>query len=298
MFRTINELMERAGKGEPVKIVVSYAHEKDLLKTLLIAARTKLAEFILLGDENKIKEYLGNKHPAFKIINIPDEKEANRKALELVCNGKVQILMNGISHPSKFLKAILEAKEICPGIGFLSHMGLFEVPGYDRMIFVTDAGVNLAPDLAAKVEIVHNAIAVANRLGLEKPAVAMITAVETINYKSMPSTVDAAIIAKMNSTGQIKNAIIDGPLALDNAISERAAQIKGIKSPVAGKADILVQHNIETANVLYKILTYFAKARVASCVAGAHFPVILTSRTDSSDTRINSIALAKILCQK
>jgi len=177
-------------------------------------------------------------------------------------------------------------------------MGLFEVPGYDRMIFVTDAGVNLAPDLAAKVEIVQNAIAVANRLGLEKPAVAMITAVETINYKSMPSTVDAAIIAKMNSTGQIKNAIIDGPLALDNAISERAAQIKGIKSPVAGKADILVQHNIETANVLYKILTYFAKARVASCVAGAHFPVILTSRTDSSDTRINSIALAKILCQK
>ena len=123
----------------------------------------------------------------------------------------------------------------------------------------------------------------------------MITPIEKINYKSMPSTVDASIIAKMSSTGQIKNAIVDGPLALDNAISERAARIKGIKSPVAGKADILLLHNIETGNILYKILTYFAKAKVAACVAGADFPIIYLSRTDTPETRLKSIALAKLL---
>jgi phosphate butyryltransferase len=203
--------------------------------------------------------------------------------------------MNGIAHPSKFLKALKEKKKEKGRVNFLSHIGLFEIPGYDRIIFVTDAGINIAPTLSDKVEILENAIKTANKLGLAQPLVAMITPIEKINYKAMPSTVDASIIAKMSSTGQIKNAIVDGPLALDNAISERAARIKGIKSPVAGKADILLLHNIETGNILYKILTYFAKAKVAACVAGAEFPIIYLSRTDTPETRLKSIALAKLL---
>lgn len=295
MFKTIKELFEKAKNKKPINIVVSYAHDRELLNAIMKAVHMKLADFTLLGDGHVIKDYLKEKTSQFKIIDITDEKEANKKAMELICNGTVQGLMNGISHPSIFLKSIMEMKEKNSKIGFLSHIGIFEIPGYDRMIFVTDAGINITPDLSAKVEIVQNAIAVANKLGLEEPLVAMVTPIEQINYKAMPSTVDAAILAKMSANGEIKNAIVDGPLALDNAISERAAKIKGIKSPVAGKADILVQHNIETANILYKILTYFAKARVAACVAGASFPVILTSRTDSMETKLSSIALAKIL---
>jgi len=291
----MKELCSKAEKKDPIKIAVSCAHDPDLLDTLVRAIDTKLAFFTILGDGDKIKGYLGKRVDDFKLIHIVDEDEANKKAVDMVYNGEVQGVMNGISLPSKFLKPIEEKKKEKGRARFLSHIGLFEIPGYDRIIFVTDSGINIAPTLSDKVEIVENAIKIANKLGLSLPLVAMITPIEKINYKDMPSTVEAAIIAKMSSNGQIKNAIVDGPLALDNAISERAARIKGIKSPVAGKADILVLHNIETGNILYKILTYFSRAKVAACVAGADFPVILPSRTDSPETRLKSIALAKLL---
>jgi phosphate butyryltransferase len=295
MFKTMKELCKKACLLKPIKIAVSFAHDPELLATLVKATEINLASFTILGDEDRMKNYLGEKISDFNLIHVVDEDEATRKAMDMVYSGEVHGVMNGISHPSKFLKAIEEKKQEKGRVTFLSHIGLFEIPGYDRIIFVTDAGINIAPTLSDKVEILENAIRTANKLGLEKPLVAMITPIEKINYKAMPSTVDASIIAKMSSTGQIKNAIVDGPLALDNAISERAARIKGIKSPVAGKADILLLHNIETGNILYKILTYFSKAKVAACVAGADFPVIFPSRTDTAETRLKSIALAKLL---
>ncbi|MEQ8188578.1 MAG: bifunctional enoyl-CoA hydratase/phosphate acetyltransferase [Candidatus Eremiobacterota bacterium] len=295
MFKTMKELCTKAGLLKPIKIAVSFAHDPELLDTLVKATEINLASFTIIGHKDKMEEYLGEKKSDFKFIHVDDEDEATEKTVELVYNGEVHGIMNGISHPSKFLKAIKEKKKEKGRVNFLSHIGLFEIPGYDRIIFVTDAGINIAPTLSDKVEILENAIKTANKLGLDQPLVAMITPIEKINYKAMPSTVDASIIAKMSSTGQIKNAIVDGPLALDNAISERAARIKGIKSPVAGKADILLLHNIETGNILYKILTYFAKAKVAACVAGADFPIIYLSRTDTSETRLKSIALAKLL---
>ena len=295
MFKTMKELCTKAGLLKPIKIAVSFAHDPELLDTLVKATEINLASFTIIGHKDKMEEYLGEKKSDFKLIHVDDEDEATEKTVELVYNGEVHGIMNGISHPSKFLQAIKEKKKEKGRVNFLSHIGLFEIPGYDRIIFVTDAGINIAPTLSDKVEILENAIKTANKLGLAQPLVAMITPIEKINYKAMPSTVDASIIAKMSSTGQIKNAIVDGPLALDNAISERAARIKGIKSPVAGKADILLLHNIETGNILYKILTYFAKAKVAACVAGADFPIIYLSRTDTSETRLKSIALAKLL---
>jgi len=295
MFKTMKELCTKAGLLKPIKIAVSFAHDPELLDTLVKATEINLASFTIIGHGDKMKDYLGEKISDFNVIHVDNEDEATEKTVELVYNGEVHGIMNGIAHPSKFLKALKEKKKEKGRVNFLSHIGLFEIPGYDRIIFVTDAGINIAPTLSDKVEILENAIKTANKLGLAQPLVAMITPIEKINYKAMPSTVDASIIAKMSSTGQIKNAIVDGPLALDNAISERAARIKGIKSPVAGKADILLLHNIETGNILYKILTYFAKAKVAACVAGAEFPIIYLSRTDTPETRLKSIALAKLL---
>ncbi|MEW6042508.1 MAG: phosphate acyltransferase, partial [Elusimicrobiota bacterium] len=256
MFKTMKELCKKAKKiDKEIKIVVSYAHDEELLSTIIKARDLNLASFTLLGDGNKIESYLKASKNDFHIVHMTDEIESNKMAIDMVYDGKVNGIMSGIAHPMKFCNVVNEKMTEKGGTNFLSHLGLFEIPGYNRIIFVTDAGINIAPDLSDKIKIVENSIKIANRLGLEKPLVAMITSIEKINYKAMPSTVDAAIIAKMSSNGDIKNAIIDGPLALDNAISERSARIKGIKSPVACKADILVLHNIETGNILYKILT-------------------------------------------
>jgi phosphate butyryltransferase len=202
--------------------------------------------------------------------------------------------MKGLVDTANFLRSVLN-KEVGLRTGkLMSHVAVFEIEGFDRLIFLTDAAFNISPDLKAKIDILNNAVAVARAVGVELPKVAPICAVEVVN-PDMPATVDAAMLSKMSDRGQIKGCIVDGPFALDNAISEEAAKHKGVGGPVAGKADILLLPNIEVANVMYKTLTYTTKSRNGGMLVGTSAPVILTSRTDSHETKFYSIALAALV---
>jgi len=227
----------------------------------------------------------------FEIIHEPDHLKASLKCCELIRKGEASVIMKGQVDTSKYMKAILN-KEKGLGTGkLLSHVAVFEVETYPKLIFVTDAAVNIAPELNEKVTIINNAVQVAKSLKIEKPLVACCTAIEKVNAKAMPATIDAALLAKMSDRGQIKGCIVDGPFGLDNAISMESAEIKKIKSPVAGRADIILCNDIESANYLYKTLIFLAKAKAGAIVTGAAAPVVLTSRADSHETKYLSIVL-------
>jgi phosphate butyryltransferase len=230
----------------------------------------------------------------FEHHNEPDFGRAAGFAVELVRSGSADVLMKGLLDTSILLKAAL-SREFGINAGRLtSHVAALEVPTYHKLLFVTDAAINIAPDLAAKLDIVANAVHAARSLGIERPKVAMLAAVEKINYEKMPCTVDAAVIAQMNRRGQVQGCVVDGPLALDNAVSAESARIKGLESEVAGDADILVAPDIEAGNILYKCLIDLGGARGAGVVMGAARPIVLTSRADSAGTKLASIALAAL----
>jgi phosphate butyryltransferase len=231
------------------------------------------------------------------IIHEPEPKQAARKVMELVRLGHAQMAMKGKIETGDFLRAALD-KEMGLRVGrLLTHVGIFEIPGFDRLIFISDAGVVVAPTMEQKIEIVQNAIYVAQRLGVEQPRVAILAATEMVNPK-IPTTLDAANLSKMADRGQIKGGLIDGPLALDNAISLESAQIKGIKSDVAGRADILIPPDVEAANVLAKAITYFAKGNMAGVVVGGKSPIIVASRSDPHETKLVSMALGVLLATR
>jgi phosphate butyryltransferase len=219
------------------------------------------------------------------------DNEASLLAVQAVKEQKAHIVMKGMVSTSSLLKAVLHKEQGLRTGKILSHIAAFEVQGYDRLIYATDAAMNIAPDLAQKAEIIQNAITFAASVGTVMPKVAVIAAVETVNPAMQP-TLDAAALAVMNKRGQITGGIVEGPFALDNAISLDAAEHKGIHGEVAGKADILAVPSIETGNVLYKSLMYFAKAKAGAVILGAKAPVVLTSRADSAESKFYSIALA------
>lgn len=282
----------------PSKVVaVAAAEDEEVLDAVNEAIEKKIATFILYGNEEKIKFLLSKKNIRYgkgygmEIINTCSEKEAAQKAVQSIHDGKADVLMKGLVPTSVILKEVLN-KDYGLRVGkILSHVAAFQIPGYDRLIFVTDAAVNIAPDLNQKIEIITNAVGIARDLGIELPKVAVISAVETVN-PNMVATVDAAILAQMNRRGQIINCIVDGPLGLDNAISKHAADRKGIKSEVAGVADIIMVPTIEVGNVLYKSLVYFSKAKVGGLIAGAKAPIVLTSRADDAQSKLYSLVLA------
>ena len=207
------------------------------------------------------------------------------------------MVMKGLVDTATFLRSVLN-KEVGLRTGkLMSHVSVFEIEGIDRLILLTDAAFNTYPDLKQKVQIINNSVMVAKACGIENPKVAPVCAVEVVN-PDMPATIDAALLAKMSDRGQIKGCIVDGPLALDNALSEEAAHHKGVTGPVAGKADVLLLHDIDVANVMYKSLTYTAKTKNGGILVGTSAPVILTSRADSFETKVNSIALAALVSER
>ncbi|MGC8787818.1 MAG: bifunctional enoyl-CoA hydratase/phosphate acetyltransferase, partial [Anaerolineae bacterium] len=213
---------------------------------------------------------------------------------ELLRMGHADLAMKGKVETADFLRAALD-REMGLRVGRLfTHVAVFELPGFDRLLFVTDSGVVVAPTMEQKVEIVQNAIMVAQRLGVTEPKVAILAATEMVNPK-IPTTMDAANLAKMADRGQIQGGLVDGPLALDNAISPESVAIKGIKSPVAGYADILVAPDVEAGNMLAKAMTYFAKGKMAGVVVGGKSPLIVASRSDPHETKLVSIGLGVIL---
>ncbi len=297
MIRNFDELMEYAKKRGPKKVALACAEDVDALKAIDEAKKAGIVEAILVGDEAKIKANAEKENidiRKYEILHEEDMVEASRKAVELVSTGKAHMVMKGLVDTSIILKAVLD-KEIGLRTGNpLSHVALFQVPGFDKMHLVTDAAMTIAPDLEGKKALINNVVPVARALDIQMPKVAVICAKEKPNPK-MPDTMDARALQEMNERGEIKDCIVGGPLALDNAVSKKAAEIKGIDHPAAGDADILLTGDIEAGNVLYKSMIYFGKAKNAGVIVGAKAPIILTSRADSDEAKLYSIALG-VLC--
>ncbi|GAA0351162.1 phosphate butyryltransferase [Bacillus horti] len=290
------ELIESATKIKRKTIAVAQAADLDVLQAVTEASSKGIADFILIGQEAEITELLkgiGSSTEEFHIIDEPNIKRCCQLAVQLVRDGEADIVMKGLVSTADLLKAVLSKEHGLRASDLISHVAAFEVEHYDRLILVTDSAMNIAPSLTEKAAIIENAVKVAHSLGISCPKVAPVCAVEVVN-PNMPSTLDAAALALMNQRGQLKGCVVDGPLALDNALSLEAATHKGIVSEVAGYADILAVPSIEVGNILYKSLIYFAKAKVGAIIVGAKAPIILTSRADSAEAKLYSIALASL----
>jgi len=300
MSKNFNDLISILKEVPTKKVAVAVAQDEPVLEAIKAATENNIAQAILVGDKQKIQEIakkIDLDLSGYEIMDIKDPKKATLEAVKLVSSGHADMLMKGLVDTATFLRSVLN-KEFGLRTGkLMSHVAVFEIEGLDRLLFLTDAAFNTYPELKDKVGMVNNAVVVAHACGIEVPKVAAICPVEVVNT-SMPSTADAALLAKMSDRGQFKGCIVDGPFALDNAISEEAAHHKGVTGPVAGKADVLLLSNIETANVMYKTLTYFSKSKNGGLLVGTSAPVILTSRADSFETKVNSIALAALVAAK
>ncbi len=296
----MDELLEISRQGEPVRVAVAAADDDAALHAVALAARIKLAIPILFGDEQKIKtvgsQIEGGLPADLEFISALDETDAAAMAVQWVREKKADILLKGKIKTAHLLKAVLDAESGLRTNRLLSDVFLFENSNAaeKRLMIITDGGVTLKPDLKQKIEIIENSVQVMHALGNKMPLVALLSAVETVN-PAIPSTLEAAVITKMNQRGQIKGCMIDGPLALDNAVSLEAAKTKNIQSAVAGQADILVCPDIESGNMLAKSTTYFCNFRLAHVIMGAQAPVLIPSRADSADSKLLSIALGKVV---
>lgn len=297
MIRNFGEVLQKVKCQETKKVTVAVAQDEPVLKAVSEAHNKGIVNAVLVGDREKIKaaaENVSMDLSQYEVVHEPDDIKAALKAVEIVSSKGADMVMKGLVDTATFLRSVLN-KEIGLRTGSLmSHVAVFEIPGFDRLIFLTDAAFNMYPDLKAKVDIIKNSVQVAHAIGVDNPKVAPICAVEVVN-PDMPATVDASILSKMNDRGQIKGCIIDGPLALDNAISEEAARHKNVGGPVAGKADIVLMPNIEAGNVMYKTLTYMTESQNGGILVGTKAPVILTSRADTDAAKLNSIALASLV---
>ena len=297
MSKSFEELISKANQKTLKKVSVSNAQDEPVLQAVKAAKEQNIATAILVGDEAKIREIAASIDmdlTDFEIINEPDTEAAALKAVELVHNGKADILLKGLLETKTFLKSVLN-KEVGLRTGkMLSHVCVFEIEGINRLLFFTDVAFNTYPTLADKVKIINNAVEVAHACGIECPKVAPLCAVETVNPKMQP-TVDADNLTKMYEGGDFKGCQIYGPLSMDLAIDPEAAVHKGVTNPVAGHADILLFPNIDAGNITYKILVRTAKVKIGNVLVGTSAPVVLTSRSDDFETKLNSIALATVI---
>jgi phosphate acetyltransferase len=290
-------LIAAAQRLAALSTAVAHPCDETSLRGAIEAAEAGLIVPILVGPIDRIRhlaQSLNLSIEGFQLIDVPHSESAAEKAVEIVRGGKAELLMKGSLHSDELLGAVTKRETGLRTGRRISHVFVMDVPTHPETLFVTDAAVNIAPDLIAKRDIVQNAIDLFAGLGLGIPKVAILSAVETVN-PSIPSTIDAAALCKMAERGQITGGELDGPLAFDNAISLQAARVKGIKSPVAGRAQILVVPDLEAGNMLAKNLTFISKADAAGIVLGARVPIILTSRADSVRTRMASCAVATLL---
>jgi phosphate acetyltransferase len=292
------ERLVAATKGlQPLATAVAHPCDEASLAGALEAAQANMIIPILVGKKDRIVSLAGSKGlslDGIEIIDVPHSHEAADKAVELVRTGKAELLMKGSLHSDELLGAVTKRETGLRTGRRISHVFVMDVPNHPRTLFITDAAVNIAPDLMGKRDIIQNAIDLYAGLGFGTPKVAILSAVETVN-PSIPSTIEAAALCKMSDRGQITGGELDGPLAFDNAISPEAARIKGIKSPVAGQAQILVVPDLEAGNMLAKNLTFLSGADAAGIVLGARVPIILTSRADNLRSRMASCAVAMLL---
>ena len=290
----LSDLYQLAKKTGKKKVAVAVAHDEHCLEAVYAVMQKGIIDAILVGNEKKIKEIaLKLKLDLSNAVIINEEIDVNavKRAVKFVRDKEADILMKGNVTSAMFLRGVLDKEQGLRKSEVLNHFALFEVPTYHKLIGLTDAAMVIAPDMKTKVAIINNSVEFMNKLGYAKPKVAMLCAVEMVN-EQMPATLEAAMIAKMNQRGQIKNCIIDGPLAYDNAVSMESAKHKGIVSEVAGDADLLVVPDIEAGNVLYKCYGFSANARLAAVILGAAAPIVLTSRSDTEESKQASIVMA------
>lgn len=301
-MNTLDALVIRAQEKKHTVVAVASAADHEVLTAIQMAVEKGLASFLLFDDEAKLKEIASEKFPALlenpniELSHSENAVESAKAAVKAVSKGRANVLMKGNLATSTILKAALNSEYGLRKGTVLSHVAAFEVAGYDRLLFITDAAMNIAPDLMDKAQIIRNSVSVAHACGISVPIVAPLAAIETINPAMIPTT-DAASLVIMNQRGQITGCIVDGPLALDNAISITAAKQKGITTETAGRADILVVPSIEAGNILYKSLIYFANAKVGAVIQGATAPIVLTSRADSAESKLYSLALAILIAK-
>lgn len=297
MAKNFEILFNLAKAKGPTRMSVAVAQDEDVLSAVKVAKEHGLVSPILVGDEEKIKEIsrqIGFDLEDVEILHELDGTNASRIATKLVSEGNAQILMKGLIDTSVIMKQVLDKDIGLRGENVISHVAVFDIPTYHKVFIVTDAAMIIAPDLNQKKEIIENAVKVAHSLDIENPKVAVLAAKEKVSPK-MEATIHAKELADMNRRGEIKDCIVDGPFALDNAVSAEAARTKGIDSVVAGDADILLTPTIEAGNVLYKALSFLANAKSAGLIVGTKAPIVLTSRADNDEAKLNSIALAVLM---
>ncbi len=293
-IKNLNSFIDIAKQKTKKKIAVAAAEDEPVLLAIMDAIKHGLADPILVGNNEKINQIADQIKidiSQLEIINEKDPVKSAKIAVQLIRDNAAQILMKGLVNTADYLRAVLNKENGLRKGELLSHIGFFESPYYHKLIALTDAAQNPAPEFNDKVAIINNSVDLFHRLGIANPKIAMIAAIEGVNPK-MQATIDAASITMMNKRKQIKGCIIDGPLAFDNAVSKGAAEHKGIVSDVAGDTDLIFAPNIEVANALYKSFTYFGGATVAAIILGATVPIVLTSRADSDRSKLMSIALA------
>lgn len=291
MITSFKDLEKLADAGKSKRVALAMAEEADALCAIINAAKKNIAVPVLVGNEKEIRAIAERENldiASWEIIDAQGEKESAYLAVELIKKGKADCLMKGKVATSTIMKAALDKEKGLRGSGILSHITLIEAPHYHKLLLLTDAALNIAPDLDTKAGILQNAVEVAKKLGIGTAKAAVIGAVEKVN-QAMPATLEAAILSKMADRGQLKGCIVDGPFALDNAISRKSCEVKGIKSEVGGDADILLMPDIEAANVMYKTIAYLTDYKMAGIIVGAEVPIILTSRADSDVTKYLSI---------
>jgi phosphate butyryltransferase len=289
-------LITLAAKLPPLKTAVVCPEDHNSLGGALLSAQNRLIEPILIGDPARVQaaaNEIGADISAYEIVAVSDPHLAAARAVAMVHEGKAHAVMKGAIHSDALLAAVVKKDGGLRTHVRISHVFAMDVPTLDEILFISDAAINIAPDLMTKVDIVQNAVDLAHACGLRQPKVGILSAVETIN-PNIPSTLDAAVLSKMAERGQIHGAIVDGPLAMDNAIDVEAARTKGIASLVAGHANVLIVPNLEAGNMLAKELSFVARAEAAGLVLGAKAPVMLTSRADNDRARLASCALAQL----
>ena len=297
-IENFNQLLSLVKSKEKKRLAIASAEGEEIVEAVKRATDEDIIQAVLIGDAEKIMEHcqkLALDMNKVEIIDTKDPKLTSQLAVELVKRKKADMLMKGKVDTSTLLKAVLDKEEGIRTGGLLSHVAVVEVKSYPKLMLVTDGGMNINPDVNKKVDILRNAVDVAKKLGIEKPKVSCLAAVELVNPE-MQETQDAAVLVKMAERGDIKDVIIDGPVAFDIAIDAQSARMKGIISPIAGDTDIFLVPNIATGNILVKALIYLAQAKVGGIVVGGGAPIVLLSRSDTAEMKLYSMALGAAIC--
>lgn len=300
-IKRLDEMVEAVKSRKKRVLSVAYGQDVHTLQAIEKGVREELFNAINFASKKEV-ERVANENgidiSLFEVVDVPDEREAIRQAVRAVKEKKADVLMKGFCQTANYMKGILDKeKGLLPPGNILSHTTVIEISTYPKLLVVSDVAVIPFPDLKMKVQMINYNANIVRKFGITMPKVAIIAAVETVNLK-MQATIDGALLSKMNERGQISGCVVDGPLALDLAVSKESALIKKVKSEVAGDADILIFPNIETGNVFYKSATKLGNAKIAAVVTGATAPAVLTSRGDSEEAKFYSLALAAFISEK